>query len=306
MPHTIEEAPRNEVPLYLFKPRDPMPTATNPLFDRTRRLLGDRAMQRLAGARVILFGVGGVGSWCAESLIRSGIGQLTLVDSDHVAPTNLNRQLMATTATVGQLKVEALRQRLLTINPQAHIEARPEVYSRDTAHTFALDDYDIVIDAIDSLSHKLELILHATAVIRQQKEQLWAAAGDTHRSQPVRTKTTFFSSMGSALKLDPTQLRVSEFWQVDGCPLARALRKRMKQQERFPATKFQCVWSPELHANLGTATADPHDMWSTSKAQINGTIAHITAIFGFTLAGLAVQHLIQDDKSTQPHSAQFK
>ncbi len=272
-----------------------MPTRS--LLNRTRLLLGDTTMRRLAEARVILFGVGGVGSWCAESLVRSGIGHLTLVDSDRVAPSNLNRQAMATTLTIGQLKVEAMRDRLLTINPLADIALRPEVYSKATAATFKLEDYDFVIDAIDSLSNKLELILHATTVVRQQKEALWAAAGDSHRSQPVQTKTTFFSSMGSALKSDPAQLRVSEFWNVDGCPLARALRKRMKSQERFPATKFQCVWSPELRSNLGEPIPDPDDGWSASKAQTNGTLVHITALFGFTLAGLVVQQLLPKETS---------
>lgn len=270
-----------------------MNTTYDALRDRTRLLLGDDAMQRIADAHIILFGVGGVGSWCAESLVRSGVQHLTLVDPDRVAPSNLNRQAMATTLTIGQPKAEAMRRRLLAINPTAHIVCRSEVYSADTAHTFPLADYDFVIDAIDTLSNKTELILQATTLIRSQKEALWAAAGDTNRSRRVAPKTTLLSSMGSALKTDPTQLCVSEFWEVDGCPLARALRKRMKHLERYPATKFQCVWSPELRKNQENRTDDPNDMWSHTKAQINGTVAHITALFGFTLAGLVISQLSQ-------------
>lgn len=134
----------------------------NTLYDRTTLLLGESAMERIARQRVILFGVGGVGSWCAESLIRSGIQYLTLVDSDRVNASNLNRQLQATINTIGQLKVEVLKERLLTINPDADIIAIPEIYSAENADTFHLETYDIVIDAIDGLTPKAHLILHAT------------------------------------------------------------------------------------------------------------------------------------------------
>ena len=122
------------------------------MFDRTERLLGAETMARLAAARVILFGVGGVGGWCAESLVRSGVRHLTLVDCDTVNVSNLNRQVQATTETVGRLKVDVLRGRLLSINPDAEIVTRAEVYYADTADSFHLEDYDFVIDAIDSLS----------------------------------------------------------------------------------------------------------------------------------------------------------
>ena len=251
----------------------------NDFTNRTALLLGDEAMLRLAQTSVIVFGVGGVGSWCAESLVRSGIGHLTIVDSDKVSVTNINRQAMATALSVGQVKVDALRERLLAINPRADIQARQEIYCPDTAHCFHLEDYDYVVDAIDSLSNKMELILHATSSVRSA-------------TRPA----AFFSSMGAALKMDPCQIRVSEFWQIAGCPLARALRKRMKRSERYPASKFRCVWSPELLANGGVANAGTDiaadgDNWTASKAQINGSIAHITAIFGFTLAGLIIQDI---------------
>ena len=133
------------------------------IYGRTRLLLGEDVTSALGRTRVIIFGVGGVGSWCAEGLLRSGITDLTLVDPDTVSVTNVNRQLMATTRTVGQVKVDALRERLLDIDPQARITALRKTYSEETAGEFDLDGYDYVIDAVDSLKHKTLLILNASA-----------------------------------------------------------------------------------------------------------------------------------------------
>lgn len=236
------------------------------IFRRSELLLGDEAMERIAQKRVIIFGVGGVGSWCAESLVRSGVCQLTIVDSDRVCVTNINRQLMATTKTVGQVKVEALRERLLTINPQAEITALQQIFSEETADNFQLDSYDYIIDAIDSLKDKATLILLA-----------------------CKTKAKFFSSMGAALKLDPTRIQVTEFWKVKGDPLARALRNRFKKDKTFPKRKFMCVCSDELLANKGCPPEDDEGPSPFNKPQTNGSLVHITAIFGFMLAGLVVQ-----------------
>lgn len=237
------------------------------IFRRTELLLGDEAMERLSSKKVIVFGVGGVGSWCAESLIRSGIRHLTIVDSDHVCISNINRQLMATTKTVGQVKVDALKERLLSINPSAEITAIQQIFTAETAESFALDTYDYIIDAIDSLKDKALLILLATS--------LPPSRGDK--------RVAFFSSMGAALKLDPTRIKTTEFWKVQGDPLARALRKRFKRDGQYPKRKFLCVFSDELLQNQ--KPIDPNDRG-------NGTIAHITAIFGFMLAGLVVQDAI--------------
>ena len=129
------------------------------IFQRTELLIGDEAMKRLSSKRVIIFGVGGVGSWCAESLIRSGIRQLTIVDSDVVCESNINRQLMATTKTIGQAKVDVLRERLLSINPNAEITALQQVFNEETAESFHIGNYDYVIDAIDSLKDKALFLL---------------------------------------------------------------------------------------------------------------------------------------------------
>ena len=257
----------------------------SPIYQRTELLLGTTVMEQFAAKRVIVFGVGGVGSWCAESLLRSGFTHLTLVDSDRVCVTNINRQLQATTQTVGKVKVEVLKARLLSINPHADIRAVQAIYSSETARSFALEQYDYVIDAIDSLQPKADLIVHAT-----------------------RLKVKFFSSMGAALKLDPTRVKVAEFWQVKGCPLAAALRRRFKRNKVFPARKFLCVYSDELLTNRGvnrscgtmacmcpksaTGPGEPdlvNHEWCSQKAQINGTIVHIPAMFGMMLSGLVVK-----------------
>jgi len=240
-------------------------------FHRSKLLIGDAALARLAEARVILFGVGGVGSWCAEALIRSGLGQLTLVDNDVVCETNINRQMQATSKTVGQLKVEALKARLLEIQPDAQIETLPIAYNRDTREGFDLAQYDYVIDAIDSLSHKVNLIASA-----------------------MEAGTTLFSAMGAASKMDPTTIKVDSIWKSKGCRLARFVRKRLR---KHGATgDCLCVYSPERFSLFGDATepeGDDVDAWSETKAQTNGSMIHMTGTFGFHLAGLVVQDVVQ-------------
>ena len=246
------------------------------IFNRTELLLGKETTHSIASKRVILFGVGGVGSWCAESLIRSGIYHLTIVDSDCVCETNINRQLIATTETIGEPKVEVLKKRLLSINPDAEVNAIQQVYCAETADSFLIETYDYILDAIDSLENKALLIRRA-----------------------CETSGTLFASMGAALKMDPLKIDITEFWKVKGCPLAKALRQKFKKSKHFPAKKFQCVYSEELLENKGADTfhetckpLEEND-WHASKVHTNGTIAHTTAIFGFMLAGLVIQDIIR-------------
>lgn len=265
------------------------------IFNRTELLLGTEMMELISSKRVIIFGVGGVGSWCAESLVRSGIEHLTIVDSDRVCVTNVNRQLMATCRTIGKVKVEALKDRLHEINPSAKIEAIQEIYSEETSDSFHLENYDYIIDCIDSLKDKIALLLIAS-----------------------KYDATVFSSMGAALKMDPTQIKVAEYWKVRGCPLGAAMRKKMKRTKVKPAKKIMCVYSEEVLENKGQnhscgtercmcpKTQDGpgredllNHEWCTSKAQINGTMAHITAIFGFTLAGLVMQDITNESTTKQ-------
>ncbi len=220
-------------------------------FDRLGLLMGAEAVGAFRRLRVIVFGVGG---WCAESLVRSGVGHVTVVDSDRVCASNVNRQVMATSRTVGQMKVEALRERLLEINPAAEIAAEARVYSAETSGMFGLDGFDYVVDAIDSVAAKAHLVNAVTRLAR-----------------PV-----LVSSMGAARRTDPFRIRQSEFWKVRGDGLARALRARFRKAGAFPAKKFTCVWSDEVPAPTG---ADG----------VLGSAVHVTAMFGFALAGLVLR-----------------
>lgn len=232
-------------------------------FDRTSLLVGEYAMSRISKAKVIVFGVGGVGSWVTECLVRTGVRNITIVDSDIVSESNINRQMPATSKTVGEIKTEAAKRRLLEINPDAEVRALTMFYDAQTAPTIDLSDYDYIVDAIDSLNDKALLILNAT-----------------------KSGKKLFSSMGAALKMDPSKIRVGEFWTVKGCPLARALRQKFKKDKEFPSRKFKCVYSDEVLENTGKT-----DESCGYKVQINGSICHITAIFGMTIAGEIIKDI---------------
>lgn len=226
-------------------------------------------MKAFREARVIIFGAGGVGSWCAEGLVRSGVRHLTIVDPDRVNPTNVNRQLQATSRTIGEVKVEALKARLMEINPDAEITALQKVYEDENYQDWGFENYDYIIDAIDSLKDKISLLLRAS-----------------------QFKAKIYSSMGAALKVDPTKIKVAEFWDVRGCPLGSMLRKRMRQAKTFPHKNIYCVYDEEVLENRGIAPAPADDNpMESKKAVTNGTTGHITAIFGMTLAGLVIKDL---------------
>jgi len=230
-------------------------------FERTIQLLGQQAFERLQTTRVILFGVGGVGGWCAETLIRTGLGHLTIVDFDTISPSNINRQVVATVENSGLSKVDEMRRRLLTICPEADIVAIHKRYTAETAADFDLSQYDFIIDAIDSVDDKMLLIYNAT-------------------DSPIHQFTNspiLYSSMGAGRKVDSDQIQVAEFWKVQGCPLARALRTKMKKLGMLPGRKFQCVFSPEISAE-------------------SGTIAPIVGIFGMKIANLVINQIIKQSK----------
>ena len=262
----------------------------NKMFNRSQLLLGAASVSRIARAKVILFGVGGVGSWCAEALVRSGIRQLTIVDPDWICVTNCNRQMPATSKTIGKAKVAVVRERLLAINPEATIVARQEAYTKATAETFRLAEYDYVIDAIDSLQDKANLILEATAL----------------------EHVTLFCSMGAARRLDPLKVRETEFWKIEGDALARALRHRFKRMEQYPERKFRCVFSEELPIEnqgeplrCGTDCTlcpkgkgaqnekrqETDEMLMVQGNVTNGSMSFVTGTFGFALASMVIQHI---------------
>ncbi|MDR3276318.1 MAG: tRNA threonylcarbamoyladenosine dehydratase [Treponema sp.] len=271
--------------------------AVNPLFQRLALLSGEAALDALARTRVLVFGLGGVGGWCAEALVRSGIGRIGIVDSDRVCVTNINRQVQATTSTLGQSKARALEKRLREINPGCVVEAFPKVFSRETAAAFDIPGADYIIDAIDSLGHKLDLIEYC------------AAAG-----------VPLYSSMGMACKLDPARLRTADIWETQGCPLARlvraGLRKRgftghlmvvysdehISQDQSIPLAcgSARCLCHLRFEGLPETASEDspvdsPADEalvdWCSSKKVINGSAVTVTATAGMILASLVIREV---------------
>ena len=223
-------------------------------FSRSKALLGAETMEALRTKRVIIFGVGGVGSYAAEALIRTGLIHLTMVDGDTVQPSNINRQLPATRATLGMPKVEALKQRLLSINPEAEIEAIAEFYHDDNENLKSqITNHQYLIDAIDSVNDKVDLILYASRV----------------RVMKV------FSSMGAALRFDPTQVTTGELMAIKGDALAKAVRARMKKIGQHPYKKIRCVYSTE----------------QAQRCETRGSLMQVTAVFGLTLASLVVEDI---------------
>jgi tRNA threonylcarbamoyladenosine dehydratase len=261
-------------------------------FSRLDLLVGPNCLNALKKASVALFGVGGVGSWCAEGLIRSGIGRLMIVDSDVVNPSNINRQLPATSITVGRPKVEVLGERLREINPDAEITALQRTYSWEVRDEFDLGGYDYVIDAIDSLSSKVELIINA------------CSAG-----------ATLFSALGAACKVDATRVRVSSIWKSDRCKLGRFVRKKLRK--RGFEGDFLCVWSDEwtfinddrintdndfVNTDYDDNAVDGIDGVNTTtdmptNRTMNGSLVCVTGVFGFILSGLVVNDIINKAKS---------
>lgn len=220
---------------------------------RTRLLLGDAALMRLARARVALFGVGGVGGHCAEALARAGIGALDLYDNDVVSPSNLNRQLAALHSTLGQPKAQVMARRILDINPDCQVRAVELFYLPENADSVDLSAYDYVVDAIDTVSAKLELAqrCHALGV-------------------------PLISCMGSGNKLDPSGFRVTDLYKTQGCPLARVMRKELRRRG-VPALKV--VFSPEEPQPTGARTP--------------GSVSFVPGAAGLVLAGAVIRALAE-------------
>lgn len=231
--------------------------SADPRFGRIESLVGSAGTEALRRSSVIVFGVGGVGSWCVEALARTGIGRITLVDSDCVDITNINRQLPALESTLGLPKAQVLARRIALINPDCRVDALVERYTPDTAPQFKIEDYDFAVDAIDSLADKADLIVRCT----------------TPNTAPRRG---FISSMGAARKRDAAAVRTASFWKTEGCPLARALRAHFRKNELHP--RFNCVFSPE--APLPQAPGP------------NGTLMQVTATFGMHLAQYIINRVL--------------
>lgn len=237
----------------------------NPLFERTHILIGDTGIARLQNSHVFLAGMGGVGSYTAEALARMGVGKLTLVDHDVVSGSNLNRQLVALKSTVGELKAEVMAARIRDIYPDCQLSLVTDFLTPDSIPQMLDNGYDVIIDAIDSMSSKSALL-----------ETAW------RRQLPV------FASMGAGGKLDPTQVRTGDLMDTTICKLAKQLRSQLRK--RGVGRGVQTVYS--LEPPLPPLPPQPV---SRGRARaVNGTVSYMPSIFGLTLAGLVINHIIGD------------
>lgn len=232
-------------------------------FERLTLILGSEAQKALEKCRVIVVGLGGVGSWCAEALVRSGIGNISIVDFDTVCASNINRQVQATNKTIGRQKTEALEERLKELNPSCNVVSFANFFSSDTVGELDFSGADYIIDAIDILNSKLDLI--ETAMTMEKR---------------------LFSSMGMALKLDPTLIRTADIWKTEGCPLARLVRGGLRK--RNIRGHFTAVYSPERLPRLEPVE---HARVADTSKVINGSAVTVTATAGMILASLVIRDI---------------
>lgn len=189
-------------------------------FSRTAKVIGEENLDKLNNAHVAVFGIGGVGGHAAEALVRAGIGNIDIIDSDTVSLSNINRQIVALHSTVGKLKVEVLKDRLIDINPDLNINVYPIFYDESTENQFDFEKYDYIVDAIDSIASKIELIVNAT-----------------------EKNVKIISAMGAGNKLEPSLFEVSDIYKTSVCPLAKTMRYELKKRG---VKKLKCVYSKEL------------------------------------------------------------
>ena len=244
-------------------------------FSRTQLLLGPEAMTALSTKRVAVFGIGGVGGYVCEALVRSGIGSFDLIDDDKVCLTNLNRQIIATRKTVGKYKAEVMRDRMLEINPEAKIEIHKCFFLPENADEFPFNEYDYVVDAVDTVTAKIELIL------RSQKERV-----------PV------ISAMGAGNKLDAGRLKVADIYDTKICPLARVMRRELKKRD---VKKLKVVYSDEqpirpledMSISCRTHCICPPGAQHkcTERRDIPGSTAFVPAVAGLLIAGEIIRDL---------------
>ena len=233
-------------------------------FDRTKRLLGADAMEKLNNSHVAVFGIGGVGGHAADALARSGIGKITIVDSDEVAESNINRQLIATTKTVGRKKVEVMKEHLLEINPEVKVHAHDCFFLPETKAKFDFSKYDYVIDAVDTVTAKLALV-----------------------EACQESGVPIVSSMGAGNKLDPTAFEVTDIYKTSVCPLAKVMRKELKARG---IKHLKVVYSKEIPLEPIEDAAFVSDE-SRSRRATPGSIAFVPSVVGLILAGEVIKDL---------------
>lgn len=228
------------------------------IFSRTERLIGEDALRKLQNSNIIIFGLGGVGSYTAEALARSGIGKMTVVDKDTIDITNINRQLYALHSTVGKPKAEVARTRILDINPECEVTAVAKMYLPENSEDFVLSQYDYIIDAIDNVTAKIDLAVKA--------EQLGI---------PI------ISSMGTGNKLDPTAFKVSDIYKTSVCPLCRVMRTQLKKRG---VKKLKVVYSEETPKTDGERTP--------------ASISFVPSVAGLIIAGEVIKDIIQKESGS--------
>lgn len=240
-------------------------------FSRTGLLIGEEALMRLKNAKVAVFGIGGVGGYVVEALARSGVGAFVLIDNDTVCESNINRQIIATEDTVGQYKVDVMQQRILSVNPDAKVEVHKCFFLPDTAQDFDFTEYSYVVDAVDTVTAKLEIILRA-------KEA----------AVPV------ISCMGAGNKLDPTKFQVTDIYKTTTCPLAKVMRRELKKRN---VKDLKVVYSTEeaikpLLPDGGKKEAEDAEVMGNGRRSTPGSIAFVPSVAGLIAAGEVVKDLI--------------
>lgn len=234
-------------------------------FSRTEMLFGKESMEKLLNAHVAVFGIGGVGGYVVEALVRSGIGTIDLIDNDEICETNINRQIYATTTTIGKSKVDAAKERILQINPDCKVYVHKTFYMPDTSEQFDFSEYDYIVDAIDTVTAKLELI-----------------------EQAKRCNTPIISSMGTGNKLNPTMLEVSDIYKTSVCPLARIMRQELKKR-KIP--KLKVVYSKEIPV---TPIYDENCGEKSSHGRhIPGSTSFVPPTAGLIIASEVIKDLIK-------------
>ena len=226
-------------------------------FSRTEMLIGKENVEKLKKSKVAIFGIGGVGSYVVEGLARAGIGNFILVDNDKVAESNLNRQIIATTKTVGRLKVEVAKERILEINPDAKVEIYPEFFMPDSPDIFD-NTVDYIVDAIDTVTAKIELVVRT-----------------------IKLNIPIISSMGTGNKLDPTKFEVTDIYKTSVCPLAKVMRKELKSRE---IKKLKVVYSKEEPININNN--------EVIKKQTPGSISFVPSVAGLIISGEVIKDVI--------------
>ena len=245
-------------------------------FSRTELLLGKEAMDKLANSRVAVFGIGGVGGYVCEALVRTGVGAFDLIDDDKVCLTNLNRQIIATRKTVGQYKTDVMKERMLEINPKVDVRVHKCFFLPENAEEFPFEEYDYIVDAVDTVTAKISLVMKAQEM-----------------NIPI------ISSMGAGTKLDPTKFQVADIYQTSIDPLARVMRRELKKRQ---VKHLKVVYSTEEaltpltdeEGNVSAEEISPDDEHISGRRSTPGSVAFVPSVAGLIIGGEVIKDLTKE------------